>query len=184
MVERRTAFAAALAVAALLGPARAVELHPADEAYAEVEYVPERGLLECAVSFDGLTLDRALSAFVGRDVRLEDPKGEVAAAAYLDLGLRFEYRAARCADDEWIPCEQVFVGSEIDGPVSWLYAEVPVPGEPVDLRATFEVLFDLTTAQRNVMLTTSPSGRRGHRFVWSSGYADVSYLARPPAAGS
>lgn len=156
--------------------------HPADEGYAECEYVAGSGVLEVALSVHALTLDEALGAWIGRDVRLEDPKGEVAVVDYLEQGFRVEARRARPGEPPWSPCSQTFIGYEFEEQSVWLYFEVALPAEPADLRVSFEMLFDLFSTQVNELYASGPSGRSGHVFRWESGWADLSYLLRPPAA--
>jgi hypothetical protein len=161
--------------------ARLARPHPADECWVEAQYVPERAVLEIAVRVDGLTFDQALSAFVERDVKLDDPKGEVAAAAYLAEGLVFEYARARGGEARWERCRVRYVGCEFDGPDAWLFAQIDLPAEPARLSGSIDVLMDRFATQRNDLEVTSPAGLRRHVFLWTSGPADLSYLLRPPA---
>lgn len=175
--------ALALALFALTWPrAECGAHHPADEGYAELEYAPERGALELALRVDGLTLDRALSLWIGREVKLEDPKGEVALVGYLREGLRLERCRAIPGEPRWIPLELDLVGWEFEGTEAWIYAEFDAPAEPADLRASFELFFDLFTTQVNELVTWSPSGSGRHVFRWHSEWADLTPLLRPPAA--
>lgn len=164
-----------------LHPARPNHLrsHPADEGVAELEYVPSRGRLEVAVRVDALTLDRALSAYSGREVKLEDPKGEVALLGYLSEGFRIQTRPTAPGDRRFASCTNEWVGLEFDGPNVWLYFEVPVLGAPTELRGSFEMLFDLFTTQVNVLFATGASGEERHVFRFASGWADLSAILRP-----
>jgi hypothetical protein len=164
------------------GPAELGEgPHPADECWAEARYVPERSVLEVALRVDGLTLDTALSRYVGRDVRLEQPKGEVAARAYVAEALVVERRRACGGERRFERCPVSWIGYEFDGPDAWLYVEVHLPAEPADLRCSVELFFDLFATQRNDLTITGPRIERRHTFLWTSPAADLTYLLRPPA---
>jgi hypothetical protein len=183
--SRGAAIAAAVATAFASGAGGAGGgecSHPADECWVDALYVPERGVLELALRLDGLTFDQALSAYVERDVKLDDPKGEVAAAAYLAEGLVFERARARGGEVTWERCAVQWVGCEFDGPDALLFAEVRLPAEPARLRGSIDVLMDRFATQRNDFVVTAPSGVRRHVFLWTSGAADLSYVLQPPAS--
>jgi hypothetical protein len=146
---------------------------------AELEYVPERGRLEVAVRVHAVTLDQALSAYVGREVKLEDPKGEVALLGYLAEGFRIETRPSAPGERPFVPCAQEWIGLDFDGPDVWLYFEVPMLAAPAELRGSFELLFDLFTTQVNVLFASGPSGEARHVFRFASGWADLSSVLRP-----
>jgi len=185
-VNRAAGLLALVAVAPFAASAAATRApgaapHPADEGYAELEYAPNSGALEVALRVDSLTLDQALSAWTGREVRLDDPKGEVAVVDYLAHGFRVEQRRALPGSPAWTPCAQEFLGYEFEEQGAWLYFEVAVPAEPADLRVSFEMLFDLYTTQVNELFAFGAAEERAFVFRWESGWADLSFLLRPPA---
>ncbi len=164
-LARRHAVFLAASLAALRSPVKADGAHAA---FTIIEHNPRTQMLEVIHRIVALDLEIALTARLGKAIRLEnDPDVESAFSSYLD-----DYFHISADGDQRLPLQ--WVGHEVFAPTVFAYQEAPWPKEATHLSIFNHVLTDAHPTQINTVNVTVGNRTQTRMFSEADGIQSVS----------